>query len=432
MQCLSRVDRRKRGPKMSKAGKTPWISASAGGLAKIATGRTGNLFAADLQKCETRLNELIGGRRVLVIGGAGSIGSAVVKMLIGYEPGAIDVVDQNENGLAELVRNLRSQPRGIGDVAVRFFPLDFGGHIMRRMLAEEPAYDTILNFAAIKHVRSEKDPYSLMQMLETNVLKTARLLGWLSDIGFSGRYHGVSTDKAANPVNLMGASKRFMEHMMFLSDVATGGRTAVTSARFANVAFSDGSLLHSFVNRLNRGQPLAAPRSIERFFISPPEAAAISMISAFAAPKNSITVPAVDEGSLKLTKIDAIAKDFLRHFGLEPAIYDDETAARDNVDVELRAGKYPLLLTAPDTSGEKPFEQFVSEGEVGQDMGLEILVAINYRPAADGTVISAFEELSNLVNGNHAVIKKQIVEILGRAIPLLAHAETGRNLDERM
>ena len=238
----------------------------------VATGRARDLFEEDMRVADAALRRWVEGRRVLAIGAAGTIGAATVETLLPYAPSSIVAIDQNENALAELVRRLRSRPEGLGPIDFRTLPIDYGAPVMRRLIADEQPFDLVLHFAAIKHVRSEKDPYSLLQMIDTNIVKLVRLLSLLGDRGFAGRFFAVSTDKAANPSSFMGATKRVMEHVAFQigADIAPGAE--VVSARFANVAFSNGSLLQSFEHRLALGQPLAAPRDTRRYFVSRREA----------------------------------------------------------------------------------------------------------------------------------------------------------------
>jgi FlaA1/EpsC-like NDP-sugar epimerase len=233
-------------------------------LARLATGREKELFTEDIDRFRTELTQRIGGSRILVIGGAGSIGAATVRSLVPFGARSLHVVDQNENTLVELVRDLRSRFDASKLPDFRTLPLNFGSPIMERFLMEEEPYDFVLNFAALKHVRSEKDCCSILQMLDTNVVKPAYLLKWLVNRGGLRGYFCVSTDKAANPVNLMGASKRLMEHVIFSGEVAECRDVKITSARFANVAFSDGSLLQGWLMRLSQGQPLAVPRDTRR------------------------------------------------------------------------------------------------------------------------------------------------------------------------
>src|SRR5580700_3911214 len=235
-------------------------------LTSIVTGRADSLFARDLEASSDRVVAKVRDRRILVIGGGGSIGAATVRIILDYRPSALHVVDHNENYLAELVRELRGRSAGIPDIDFRTLPLDYGGPVMERFLRESPPYDVVLNFAALKHVRSEKDIYSVLQMFDTNVVRHIRFKRWLAEYRHGSTYFAVSTDQAANPVSLMGASKRLMEDLIF--DIAAESYQSTTSARFANVAFSNGSLLQGFSHRLAKRQPLAVPRGTRRYFIS--------------------------------------------------------------------------------------------------------------------------------------------------------------------
>ena len=299
-------------------------------LSSLATGRSESLFAADVESRREELLPRLGGRRILVVGGSGSIGTATVAAIAAYRPQSLHVVDQNENTLAELVRTLRSDPAGLAVPDFRCLPIDFGSTIMQRMLRESPAYDYVLNFAALKHVRSEKDVCSLLQMLDTNLLKQTRLLRWLAEKGGLNRYFCVSTDKAANPVNLIGHSKRAMEHVVFSGEIAPALIAETVSARFANVAFSDGSLLDGFLKRLQKRQPLAVPRQTRRYFISLVEAGQICLLAAFSAPHRHTLVPRLDPAA-DLHDLQDVAEAVLRCAGFEPALYHDEAEARTRV-----------------------------------------------------------------------------------------------------
>lgn len=287
-------------------------SQSAETLAELATSYSVSRFEPDVAENRAVLEESVTCKRVLVIGGAGSIGSAVVELLVALNPAVLHVVDQSENNLAELVRSLRSSQDMHKISEFRTLPLDYGGPIMEMFLASQERYDFVMNFAALKHVRSEKDPYSLLQMLDTNVLKQVRFMNSLVAQGFKGRYFCVSTDKAANPASLMGASKRLMEHILFAADGFTGTRT---SARFANVAFSDGSLLHAWLQRLAKRQPVAVPRATKRYFVSMKEAGHICLLASICAPDQSILVPRLDP-SKDLVELQVVAERLIRRLGL--------------------------------------------------------------------------------------------------------------------
>ena len=294
----------------SSAGLSPSLDA----LETAVTRRTRSLFADDVAERRGGLIEAIAGRRILVVGGGGSIGAVTVRLAADLRPAALHVVDQNENYLAELVRDLRGSPQGIDPrVEFRMLPVDYGSPIMRRFLSDAPPYDAVLNFAAMKHVRSEKDVYSTLQMFDTNIIKHVRFKTWLAEHGHGARYFAVSTDKAANPSSLMGASKRLMEDVAF--GVPTPPVGIATSARFANVAFSNGSLLQGFRHRLARGQPLAAPRDTRRYFVSHAEAGELCLLAAFAAPTGHIVFPRMDPET-ELQPLDEIARRFLAAHGV--------------------------------------------------------------------------------------------------------------------
>jgi FlaA1/EpsC-like NDP-sugar epimerase len=401
-------------------------------LSALATGRVESLFAADVESHREALLSRIRGSRVLVVGGAGSIGAATVAAAAGYSPASLHVVDHNENTLVELVRALRSDRAGLSVDDFRCLPIDFGSTIMQRMLRETPPYDYVLNFAALKHVRSEKDVCSLLQMLDTNLIKHTRLLRWLAERGELKRYFCVSTDKAANPVNLMGASKRAMEHVVFSCEASPLLTAETVSARFANVAFSDGSLLDGFLKRLQKQQPLAVPRQTRRYFISLAEAGQICLLAAFCAPHRHTVVPRLDPSN-DLHDLEDVAAAVLRRAGFVPAIYHDEVEARTRVPADMDAGRYPLLLAPLDTSGEKPYEEFLGEDETAIEIGMRELRAIPYVPAPKGSVAALIGELERYVaNPGLPVDKSTIVKRLAAAVPQFHHVETGKTLDHRM
>lgn len=399
-------------------------------LAQIATGRDSDLFREDWEARQAEIENAIRGRRLLVIGGAGSIGSSVVQLLADFSPDAMHVVDQNENNLAELVRDLRSREQGLSVRDFRTLPIDFGSEIMRRFLDYQTFYDLVLNFAALKHVRSEKDAWSLLQMLDTNVIKPARFLQWLRITQPNTAYFSISTDKAANPVNLMGASKRLMEHVMF-SDAANARRA---SSRFANVAFSEGSLLASFVKRLDKRQPLACPRETRRFFVSLRESAEICILAAVCAPDNHVAVPRMDaQHDLRL--LDEIAGNFLRFHGFEPHCYTTESEARAGMDDDVKQRRYPLLLTKLDTTGEKPYEEFVGDRERIAEFGMSSLLAVPYEPADSQALNNFVKDISAIIRDSTiqpGISKSQIVQKMATVVPELKHEERSDNLDQRM
>ena len=401
-------------------------------LAVLATGRTEDFFAADIDRYRAEILRQFEGNRVLVLGGAGSIGGSVVALLSDLPVSCLHVVDQNENLLAELVRTLRSREKGLNVRDFRAMPLDLGSSVMRRFLAMERPYDWVLNFAALKHVRSEKDICSALQMLDTNLLRPLRLWNWIRQRGAPPSYFSVSTDKAADPVNLMGASKRIMEHLMFCTPGPMSAAKRSTSARFANVAFSNGSLLESFIKRFEKRQPLACPRETKRFFISLREAGEICLLAAACGPHRHIVVPRLDPAA-DSRLLENIAVGFLRRNGFEPELYDDEAHARVAVQNCLVMGKYPLLLTELDTQGEKPCEIFVGPEEKTVEFGMKSCVAVNYLPVPPGILNEFVTNLTQFVESPERKLeKRELVEAMSRVIPLFQHVDSTRILDERM
>lgn len=408
-------------------------------LAFLATGREAPLFSADLAMACERVGERVAGRRILAIGAAGSIGAATVHVLAGFAPAALHVVDQNENELAELVRGLRSRPGGLDIADFRTLPLDYGSSAMRLLLHVEAPYDLVLNFAAIKHVRSEKDVFSMMQMFDTNIRKQAQLLRWLAETRFAGRFFSVSTDKAANPSSFMGATKRLMEHVMFSGEAAPGLQATVTSARFANVAFSNGSLLQSFQRRLEQQQPLAAPEATRRYFVSLEEAGQLCTLAATCGDDRMILVPRLDPQE-HLVLLEDVATGFLREMGLEPQRVGSEEEARASVVPFSQKGSWPLLLTPLDTAGEKPYEEFVAAGETVMPLELPNLLAVPYKPAERGLVEALVRDIEDLfatvgsTASPHLPEKNFLKTLVARIEPsfLETHKMSEKSLDLRL
>lgn len=399
--------------------------------AELATGRRSPLFSVDLELSDPILRDRLNGRRVLVIGGAGSIGSATTGELSRFDLAALHVVDLNENGLTELVRDLRSRREGLAIADFRTLPIDFGAPVMERLLGQESPYDIVLNFAALKHVRSEKDGYSLLQMYETNVVKARRLLNWLGSRGGTGRYFSVSTDKAANPVNLMGASKRLMEHVIF-SNLGPAKTMEITSARFANVAFSAGSLLEGWLLRLEKRQPVAVPRATRRYFLSLQESGQLCLLAAVAAPDRTIVIPRLEE-QRHLVDLEDIARAVLGKAGYRPMDYTDEAEARAAVADDMTKGGYPLLLTSLDTSGEKAYEEFVGVGETSHEIGLPNLLGIHYSGGNQEALQQLTGWLERTIGATgEGLSKRDFVAALALVIPELRHIETDKQLDDRM
>lgn len=396
-------------------------------LERIAVGRDRSYFEADMAARVPDIARRLDGARVLVIGGAGSIGAATIALLGRHRLKALHVVDLNENGLVELIRDLRSRTDHLKVEEFRTLPIDYGSPIMARFLAEARPYDLVLNFAALKHVRSEKDVYSMLQMVDTNLVKHRRFKHWLGEHDHHGRYFAVSTDKAANPLSVMGATKRLGEEIIF----ENGPLAETSSARFANVAFSNGSLLQSFLIRFSKRQPLAVPRDTRRFFVTLAEAGEICLLAGCWTPSGTIAFPTLDPAK-HLCRLDEIAAALLHSLGYTPAFYTDEEAARREADQQIARKQYPLLLTPLDTAGEKPYEEFVGEGERVAEIGLSSLSVIQHRPMG-----VAFEGLfstleSATLHASSTLDKASIVELISATLPQFKHRASAKNLDDRM
>ncbi len=396
------------------------------------TGRGESLFRADLEAREAELRGRVAGKRALVVGGAGTIGSAAAVELLLRRPAALHVVDANENGLAELVRDLRSRGLDLDACDFRADPLDYGSPVMQRFLDGQPPYDLALNFAALKHVRSEKDLLSVLQMLDTNVVKAARFFRWIAARGAPCRLFSVSTDKAADPVNLMGATKRAMEHVLFSGEAFPRGSTLTGSARFANVAFSAGSLLEGFLYRLRKRQPLAVPRGARRYFLSPAESGHLCLLAAILGADRQTWVPRLDPAR-DAAELRTVAAEVLAAHGLEARFTDRESDARGSVAADLSNGRYPVLLTELDTTGEKGVEVFAGKGERAAEVGMKALLGIDYLPAPAGSVRAFLARCEEAVaSSGRPLSKRDVVEWLSDVLPGFSHLETGKHLDQRM
>lgn len=397
----------------------------------LATRRSASLFDEAVRARHDEIAQRIAGTRVLLVGGAGSIGSTTVRTLVPFRPKELVVVDSDENSLAELIRDLRGSFRSSDLPRLTALPIDCGSEIFHRLLIERGPFDWVLNFAALKHVRSEKDACSILQMLDTNVVKLTRMLTWLSGTDAEFSFFSVSTDKAANPVNLMGASKRLMEQVMFSRAFAGGRRRRTTSARFANVAFSDGSLLFSWLQRFAKRQPIACPEGVRRYFISLEEAGQICLLASTIASDGQILVPDLDQNA-DLRTLESVAREFITANGFNPAEYRDEEAAKAGLAQDVAAGRYPLLLTPLDTDGEKPYEEFVARGERTEDIGLPHLKAAVTTVVPDQALTSFLARIEEfLADAATSVNKEDLILALDAVIPEFRHAGTGRSLDER-
>ena len=320
-------------------------------------GRSKPLFLEDIAQNENKLKSIVSNSRFLVLGGAGSIGQAVTKEIFKRNPKKLHVVDLSENNLVELVRDIRSS-FGYIDGDFKTFALDIGSIEYNAFIKNSDGYDYVLNLSALKHVRSEKDPFTLMRMIEVNIFNTDKTLQQAIQ-GEAGKYFCVSTDKAANPVNMMGASKRIME--MFL--MRRSEKIDISTARFANVAFSDGSLLHGFNQRIQKKQPIVAPNDVKRYFVTPQESGELCLMSCIFGENRDIFFPKLSE-KLDLISFADIAVKYLEQIGYEPYLCSSEEEARSLIDTLPLENKWPCLFTKSDTTGEKDFEEFFTDNEI--------------------------------------------------------------------
>ena len=388
-------------------------------------GRNKELFVNDVVINELTLSETVSRSRFLVLGGAGSIGQAVVKEIFKRNPKKLHVVDISENNLTELVRDVRSS-FGYIDGDFQTFALDIGSVEYDAFFKSDGQYDYVLNLSALKHVRSEKDPYTLMRMIEVNVFNTDKTIQQCIETGVK-KYFCVSTDKAANPVNMMGASKRIME--MFL--MRRSLEIDISTARFANVAFSDGSLLHGFNQRLEKRQPIVAPNDIKRYFVTPQESGELCLMSCIFGENRDIFFPKLSE-SLHLISFADIAVKYLKQKGFEPALCSNEDEARELAKTLPEQGKWPCLFTGSDTTGEKDFEEFFTDEEILDMERFHNLGVIKNEPEFNVQLIQEFEETISNMKKDLAWDKESIVELFFKMIPDFGHKETGKYLDGKM
>jgi FlaA1/EpsC-like NDP-sugar epimerase len=408
------------------------VRLSAAELTGLVTGRRGaSLFTEVVDAHLRELTDVVRGSRVLFTGGAGTIGSATIAAVAALKPKAIHVVDCNENSLVELVRDLRSRREGLFIDDFRTFPLDFGSPAMRCLIRNEGPYDTVFHFAAHKHVRSERDLCSVVQVLDTNVVKGVRLLRWLADNRFVGRIFMISTDKAADPVTVMGATKRVLEHVVLSGETASLPNARVVVARFANVAFSAGSLLDGILKRIEKRQPIAVPSLTTRYFLSNQEAAELCLLAGFLGPHRHIVIPTM--GRQCSRDLESVAVDLVRAHGFEPIVVGTEDEARRRAHTEIAQGRWPFLITTLDTASEKLEETFVAVGERQVDVGLAPLVGIPYS-SIEPDAIRAFVKRAERIVARPEQIrsKEQITKWLETLMPEFRHKETERYLDNHM
>ena len=388
-------------------------------------GRKGPLFSSDITQLNLDLISMIKNGRFLVIGGAGSIGQAVTKEIFKRKPLKLHVVDISENNMVELVRDIRST-LGYIDGDFKTFAIDCGSLEFEALISSEGPYDYVFNLSALKHVRSEKDPFTLMRMLSVNILNTIKTFKLARDHG-AKKYFCVSTDKAANPVNMMGASKRIME--MFL--MRESKTMSISMARFANVAFSDGSLLHGFNQRVSKRQPLSAPSDVRRYFVTPQESGELCLMSGLLGDNRDIFFPKLNE-QLDLITFSDIAERYLHDLGYEPHHCKSEDEARDSAMELINKRQWPCYFFKSDTTGEKDFEEFYTDAENIDMHKFKSVGVIKNEPLYDENKLNQFllniEELQSNGNWN----KQEIIKLFFDLLPEFAHKETGKYLDGRM
>lgn len=385
-----------------------------------------SLFAADIERNKEKLQQEIEGKSVCVIGGAGTIGSSFIRAVLPFKPSKLVVIDLNENGLAELTRDLRSTYGMYVPEEYRAYTLNFADPIFTRIFREEKGFDIVANFSAHKHVRSEKDKYSVQALIENNDIKAKKFMDLLCEFP-PKHFFCVSTDKAANPVNIMGASKRIMEDMV----MAYASRFKVTTARFANVAFSNGSLPDGWLNRMKRKQPLAAPCDVKRYFVSLDESGQICMLACILGKNGEIFFPKL--GEEQMLTFSSICDDYIKTIGCEKIeCANDEEAKKIASEMSYDTAQYPVVYFKSDTTGEKAYEEFFVLGEkldMERFQGIGIIKESVRRPLLE---IESFFTKMEEVFANPAFTKKEVVEIIKQFIPNFEHEEKGKNLDQKM
>ena len=388
-------------------------------------GRTAPLFDDDISSRRKELEALVSNSRFLVIGGAGSIGQAVTREIFKRNPLALHVVDISENNMVELVRDIRST-LGYIDGDFRTFAIDCGSNEYQALMNSNEGYDYVLNLSALKHVRSEKDPFTLMRLIDVNILNTIKTVQMAKAQG-AKKYFCVSTDKAANPVNMMGASKRIME--MFL--MRESESIKISTARFANVAFSDGSLLHGFNQRFAKRQPISAPNDVRRYFVTPQESGELCLMSCLLGENRDIFFPKLSE-QLHLTTFSEIAERYIENLGYEPYHCSTEQQARDRSDELIASKRWPCYFFKSDTSGEKDFEEFFTDNETLDMDRFQNLGVIKNEANFSSDMLDNFLGVIQELRAQTVWEKTKIVDLFNEMIPDFDHKETGKYLDGRM
>ena len=390
------------------------------------TKRPVSMFAQDIESNRDTLTREIQGKSVCVIGGAGSIGSSFIKAVLQFHPSSLVVIDLNENGLTELTRDLRSDEEIDVPEEYRTYTLNFADPIFARIFREEKGFDIVANFSAHKHVRSEKDKYSVQALIENNDIKAKRLMDLLCEFP-PKHFFCVSTDKAANPVNIMGASKRIMEDLV----MAYNRYFKVTTARFANVAFSNGSLPDGWIHRLQKKQPLVAPSDVKRYFVSPEESGQICMLACILGRGGEVFFPKLGED--QMLTFSAICDEFVKAEGFEKKqCANDAEAVAYAAKMGYESETYPVVYFGSDTTGEKAYEEFYVPGEkinMERFTALGVVEETTRRPMPE--VNAFFDKLEAIFHRNDFT-KAQVVDAIKEFIPNFEHEEKGKNLDQKM
>ena len=388
-------------------------------------GRDTELFGDDIANQHNLVERIVTNSRFLVIGGAGSIGQAVTKEIFKRDPKSLHVVDISENNMVELVRDIRST-EGYGSGDFKTFAIDCGSVEFEALMSNEGPYDYVFNLSALKHVRSEKDPYTLMRMITVNVFNIVKTLRLAKKMG-AQKYFCVSTDKAANPVNMMGASKRIMEMFLMRESLSQN----MSMARFANVAFSDGSLLHGFNQRFSKRQPFSAPNDVRRYFVTPQESGELCLLSGLLGENRDIFFPKLSE-KLHLITFSEIAVRFLRERGYEPYECGSEDEARDRVEELIAKKQWPCYFFKSDTTGEKDFEEFFTDNEALDMDRFDTVGVIRNQPEFDEAKLDEFMDGIGALRAKATWTKDDIVKLYFGLLPEFAHKETNKYLDQRM
>lgn len=384
------------------------------------------MFLPDIDIHRSDLQRLVEEKKVLVIGGAGTIGASYIRAVLPFRPAQLVVVDISENGLTELTRDLRSTYGMYVPGDYKTYPLSFADPIFEKIFRQNKGFDIVANFSAHKHVRSEKDRWSVQGLLENNVLKARKLLDLLTEIP-PEHFFCVSTDKAANPVNIMGASKRVMEDMI----MSYSDKFKVTTARFANVAFSNGSLLAGFIERMMKRQPLSSPNDVKRYFVSPEESGQICMLACLLGRNREIFFPKL--GEEQMMTFSSIADKFLQALGYEVKYCSSEEEARKfAAEMPADSKEYPVYYFKSDTTGEKGYEEFYVPGEhldLERFNSLGVIDSVKPRPKDE---LDSFLENLNTILQKETTTKEEIVSVLKEYLPNFNHEEKGKNLDQKM